>query len=95
MRGAVSGVPWAAWQRNDRLARASSHEELCALVREAQRLPAVNVVTALHACARQLWAPPAGLAAAKLPFYSAATIGALFVVGVAWMLKKKPADQPG
>jgi YjbE family integral membrane protein len=38
---------------------------------------------------------PAGLAAAKVPFYGAATLGALFVVGVAYMLKKKPADQPG
>lgn len=38
---------------------------------------------------------PAGLAAAKVPFYSAATIGALFVVGVGYLLKRKSADQPG
>jgi len=38
---------------------------------------------------------PAGLAPAKLPFYSAAVIGAAFVVGVAYILKKKPVNQPG
>jgi YjbE family integral membrane protein len=38
---------------------------------------------------------PAGLAAEKVPFYGAATLGALFVVGVAYFLKKKPVDEPG
>jgi YjbE family integral membrane protein len=38
---------------------------------------------------------PAGLAPAKVPFYSAAVLGAAFVVGVAYMLKKKPVNQPG
>ena len=38
---------------------------------------------------------PAGLAPAKLPFYSAAVIGAAFVVAVGYLLKKKPVDQPG
>ncbi|HEV7339090.1 MAG TPA: TerC family protein [Bosea sp. (in: a-proteobacteria)] len=38
---------------------------------------------------------PVGLAPAKVPFYSAAVIGAAFVVGVAYMLKKKPVNQPG
>lgn len=38
---------------------------------------------------------PVGLAPAKLPFYSAAVIGAAFVVAVGYLLKKKPADQPG
>ncbi|MBN9439007.1 TerC family protein [Bosea sp. (in: a-proteobacteria)] len=38
---------------------------------------------------------PAGLAPAKLPFYSAAVVGAAFVVAVGYLLKKKPVDQPG
>lgn len=37
----------------------------------------------------------AGLAPAKLPFYSAAVVGAAFVVAVGYLLKKKPVDQPG
>ncbi len=38
---------------------------------------------------------PAGLATAKVPFYTAAVIGAAFVCAVGYMLKKKPVDQPG
>jgi YjbE family integral membrane protein len=38
---------------------------------------------------------PIGLLPAKVPFYTAATIGALFVVVVGYLLKKKPVDQPG
>jgi YjbE family integral membrane protein len=38
---------------------------------------------------------PIGLLPAKVPFYTAATLGALFVVVVGYLLKKKPVDQPG
>ena len=38
---------------------------------------------------------PIGLLPAKVPFYTAAVIGALFVVVVGYVLKKKPIDQPG
>ena len=38
---------------------------------------------------------PIGLLPAKVPFYTAATVGALFVVVVGYLLKKKPVDQPG
>jgi YjbE family integral membrane protein len=38
---------------------------------------------------------PVGLLPAKVPFYTAATVGALFVVVVGYVLKKKPVDQPG
>lgn len=38
---------------------------------------------------------PAGLATAKVPFYGAAVVGAAIVVTVGYLLKKKPADQPG
>lgn len=38
---------------------------------------------------------PAGLVAAKVPFYSAAVLGAAFVCGLGYILKKKPVDQPG
>ena len=38
---------------------------------------------------------PAGLLPAKVPFYSAAVLGAAFVCIVAYALKKKPVDQAG
>ena len=38
---------------------------------------------------------PIGLLPAKGPFYTAAIVGALFVVAVGYLLKKKPVDQPG
>ena len=38
---------------------------------------------------------PAGLLPAKVPFYSAAVLGAAFVCIVAYALKKKPIDQAG
>ena len=38
---------------------------------------------------------PLGIGPADLPHYAAAAIGAAFVVLVGYMLKKKPADQPG
>jgi YjbE family integral membrane protein len=38
---------------------------------------------------------PIGLLPAKVPFYTAAALGALFVVVVGYLLKKKPIDQPG
>ncbi|HEV2509351.1 TerC family protein [Bosea sp. (in: a-proteobacteria)] len=38
---------------------------------------------------------PIGLLPAKVPFYTAATLGALVVVVVGYLLKKKPVDQPG
>ena len=38
---------------------------------------------------------PAGLATAKVPFYGAAAVGAAIVVAVGYLLKKKPAGQPG
>jgi YjbE family integral membrane protein len=38
---------------------------------------------------------PVGLLPAKVPFYTAATLGALVVVVVGYLLKKKPVDQPG
>jgi len=38
---------------------------------------------------------PIGLLPAKAPFYTAAIVGALFVVVVGYLLKKKPVDQPG
>lgn len=36
-----------------------------------------------------------GIAPAKMPHYVSSVIGALFVCVVAYLLKKKPADQPG
>ncbi|PZR96921.1 MAG: hypothetical protein DI537_01040 [Stutzerimonas stutzeri] len=38
---------------------------------------------------------PIGLLPAKVPFYTAATLGALVVVVAGYLLKKKPVDQPG
>jgi YjbE family integral membrane protein len=38
---------------------------------------------------------PAGLATAKVPYYGAAVVGAAFVCGVAYFLKRKPIDEPG
>lgn len=38
---------------------------------------------------------PVGLVPAKLPFYTAAALGAAFVCAVGYMLKKKPLGQPG
>lgn len=38
---------------------------------------------------------PIGLLPAKMPFYTAATLGALVVVVAGYLLKKKPIDQPG
>jgi YjbE family integral membrane protein len=38
---------------------------------------------------------PIGLLPAKVPFYTAAVLGAAFVVVVGYVLKKKPIDQPG
>ncbi len=38
---------------------------------------------------------PVGLLPAKVPFYTAATLGALVVVVFGYLLKKKPVDQPG
>ncbi|SEK99232.1 integral membrane protein, YjbE family [Bosea lupini] len=38
---------------------------------------------------------PIGLLPAKVPFYTAATLGALIVVVAGYVLKKKPVDQPG
>jgi YjbE family integral membrane protein len=38
---------------------------------------------------------PVGLLPAKVPFYTAATLGALVVVVAGYLLKKKPVDQPG
>ena len=38
---------------------------------------------------------PAGLATAKAPFYGAAAVGAAIVVVVGYLLKRKPAGQPG
>jgi YjbE family integral membrane protein len=38
---------------------------------------------------------PIGLLPAKAPFYTAAILGALVVVVVGYLLKKKPVDQPG
>jgi YjbE family integral membrane protein len=38
---------------------------------------------------------PIGLLPAKVPFYTAATLGALIVVVAGYLLKKKPVDQPG
>lgn len=38
---------------------------------------------------------PVGLAAIKTVFYGAAAIGAAFVCAVGYLLKRKPADQPG
>lgn len=38
---------------------------------------------------------PAGLATAKTVYYGAAVVGAAFVCIVAYLLKKKPAGQPG
>jgi len=38
---------------------------------------------------------PIGLLPAKGPFYTAAILGALVVVVVGYLLKKKPVDQPG
>lgn len=38
---------------------------------------------------------PVGLLPAKVPFYTAATVGALLVVAAGYLLKKKPVDQPG
>lgn len=38
---------------------------------------------------------PVGLLPAKVPFYTAATLGALIVVVAGYLLKKKPVDQPG
>jgi YjbE family integral membrane protein len=38
---------------------------------------------------------PIGLLPAKVPFYTAATLGALIVVVAGYLLKKKPIDQPG
>lgn len=38
---------------------------------------------------------PIGLLPAKGPFYTAAIVGALFVVVAGYLLKKKPVDQPG
>ena len=38
---------------------------------------------------------PLGIGPADLPHYGAAAIGAAIVVLVGYMLKKKPADQPG
>jgi YjbE family integral membrane protein len=38
---------------------------------------------------------PIGLLPAKVPFYTAAALGALVVVVAGYLLKKKPVDQPG
>jgi YjbE family integral membrane protein len=38
---------------------------------------------------------PAGLATSKVPFYGAAVAGAAFVCALGYILKRKPADQPG
>ncbi|MCV9939718.1 TerC family protein [Boseaceae bacterium BT-24-1] len=38
---------------------------------------------------------PVGLLPAKVPFYTAAALGALVVVAAGYLLKKKPVDQPG
>jgi len=38
---------------------------------------------------------PLGLGPANLPHYGAAVLGALFVIVVAYVLKRKPVDQPG
>jgi len=38
---------------------------------------------------------PAGLLPAKVPFYTAAVLGAAFVCIVGYALKKKPIDQAG
>ncbi|AZO78674.1 MULTISPECIES: TerC family protein [unclassified Bosea (in: a-proteobacteria)] len=38
---------------------------------------------------------PVGLLPAKVPFYTAAVVGALVVVVAGYLLKKKPVDQPG
>lgn len=38
---------------------------------------------------------PVGLIPAKVPFYTAAVLGAAFVCAVGYMLKKKPLGQPG
>lgn len=38
---------------------------------------------------------PVGLATAKTVYYGAAVVGAAFVCAVAYLMKRKPADQPG